>query len=128
MRRAARLLVLPREGVLMPPAVPGNTVHPCRMQAGAAVALHRLALVADRVMVAESALPPSPIFADAGQQPGGADHALGLGQDAKPRLGIVADALLVELVRILADCEIEGPIEAAQRHVGLHLRIGSQPT
>ena len=72
--------------------------------------LRRRAGMTDSVVVAEAALPPGGVMADAGRRPDGADDALGLGQDAQARLGIVADTLLVELVRILADRQIEGPI------------------
>ena len=82
---------------------------------------HR-ACVADGVEIAEAALPSSKVVGDACRRAWGCDDARCLGEDPLPGLGVVVDALLVELVGVLADGEVEGALQPRELHVGLHLR------
>jgi hypothetical protein len=77
--------------------------------------------VADCVVVAELALVPARVVADACRRPGGADDALRLLAVQVERFFVELDALEIDLVGVLADAEVRGAVHVRPAHVHVHL-------
>ena len=77
--------------------------------------------MAHRRVVAQPALVPGRIVADALWRQHGKDHPLGLVQQPLGVSGVVLDALHIELVGVLAHRQVHRPGQTGQVHIGLHL-------
>ncbi|OSM07681.1 hypothetical protein MAIT1_04551 [Magnetofaba australis IT-1] len=119
---AATLALIGDGDDLIPPgAMPGSIGNRRDMQAGAAVDLRHLPLMAQAVMGAKPALVPGGILADARRGMGGFDDPARLGQQPFRLRRFGPDPFGMEFIGILADRQIQGPGHAGQGHVDLHL-------